>query len=99
MSDILDIDGYKIGSISEDGKVHNKKGYAIGRVSIDGNVFNASGGKVGTFKPDGHVYKMGEYVGDVKTDGKVYDNDEDYVGRVKGEHIISGGAALLLLII
>lgn len=99
MTTILDVDGYKMGSVSKDGRVLSKTNTPIGRVDISGEILNYAGTRVGTFKPDGNVFKAGVYVGDVKTDGKVYDKDNDYVGRIKGAHTISAGAALLLLII
>ena len=98
MGDILDISGHKMATIGEDGKIHNVSGIVLGHVAANGDVYNNMGYKVGHFAADGYVYKGVSHIGTVHSDGRVYDYNNSYIGKVVGEHIESGGAALLLLI-
>ncbi len=98
MNNILDATGYKIGSIDEQGNVHDVNGRVLGRVSSDCHVFSDEGEKVGYFDTQGHIYDAGKHVATVHNDGKVYDNENHYLGKTEGGHLESGGAALVLLI-
>ncbi len=98
MSNILDASGHKIATIGEDGKVRNAGGVVLGHVSNDDHVFNTVGIKIGYVDSKGYVYRGGSHVGTVHGDGRVYDYEEHYLGKIIGDHIESGGAALLLLI-
>lgn len=99
MSNILDASGNKIATIGEDGKVRNTGGIVIGHVAgSSGEVYNNMAEKVGSFRANGYVYKAGSHIGTVHSDGRVYDWQNHCVGKVVGDHIESGGAALLLLV-
>ena len=98
MSDILDVSGHKIATIGENGKVHNTANVVMGHVAADGQVYNNVNALVGNFGAQGFVYKQGNHIGTVHPDGGVYDYENHLVGKVVGDHIESGGAALLLLI-
>ncbi len=98
MSDILDISGQKMATIGEDGRVRNTANVIIGYVSSDSEVHNASGSVVGNFGANGYVYKAGSHIGTVHGDGQVFDYENRCIGKVVGDHIESGGAALLLLV-
>lgn len=99
MSDIQDASGHKMATIGEDGKVRNSMNVVIGYVTDDHHVHSATGQEVGSFDASGLVYKAGSHIGTVKDDGRVYDYENRCIGRVAGDHIESGGAALLLLVI
>ncbi len=98
MGNILDISGHKMATIREDGKVRNTAGVIMGHVSDSGEVYNNMAEKVGSFRANGYVYKAGSHIGTVHSDGRVYDYENRCVGKVVGDHIESGGAALLLLV-
>ncbi len=100
MSKILNSAGKKEASIGEDGVVRSASGVKIGRVLMSRDVLNNSGEKVGHFAANGYVYNYDDnHIGTVHSDGRIYDYDNHYMGKVVGEHIESGGAALLLLVI
>lgn len=98
MSDILDAAGHKLATIGEDGHVRNMMGAVIGRVDESGKVYNGMETQVGSFRSDGGIYKVGTQVGAVHPDGRVFDWQNHYIGKIVGDHIESGGAALLLLV-
>ena len=57
------------------------------------------GHKIGYFDNSGYIYdEDGRRGGLVKGDGRVYDFENHYAGKIVGAHIQSGAAALLLLI-
>ena len=98
MGDILNASNHKMATIGEDGKVRNTGGIVIGRVADDARAYNNTGVAVGYYDSNGYVYKGGSHIGTVRSDGKVYDYEDHYIGKVVGDHIESGGAALLLLV-
>ena len=98
MSDILDASDHKIATIGEDGIVRNLSGANIGHVLANGQVYNNQNNKVGYYKPNGYVYKGTSHIGTIHSDGRVYDYENHYLGKVAGDHEESGGAALLLLV-
>jgi len=98
MGDILDEAGHKVAKIGQDGIVKNVTGIKMGTVKDNGDVLNKVGQKIGSYDGSGNVYEAGRKIGSVHSDGKVFDYELDCIGSVKGDHIISGGAALLLLV-
>ena len=98
MSNILNSLGNKVATIGEDGMVHNLAGVKIGHISEDSHAYNNSGIRVGYFDSKGYVYKGTNHIGTIHSDGKIYDYNNHYLGKVVGDHIESGGAALLLLV-
>jgi hypothetical protein len=99
MADILDVAGHKLATIGEDGRVRNLENVIIGSVDDTGQVYNNMATVVGNFGANGYVYKAGSHFGTVHGDGRVYDYENRWIGKVVGDHIESGGAALLLLIL
>ncbi len=97
MADIQDASGQKLGSIGEDNKVRNLEGAVIGSVSSDGQVYSI-GQEIGHVDGRGYVYEGATHVGTVHPDGRVFDAENHPVGKIVGDHIESGGAALLLLV-
>ncbi len=99
MGDILNMSGQKMAVIGEDGKVRNISGAILGYVSQNSQVHNERGDMVGSFGTNGYVYKGGTRIGTIHNDGRVFDAENRCVGKVVGDHMESGGAALLLLVI
>ena len=98
MRDILDIAGHKVATIGEDGKIHSTSGVELGHMGAESHILNKEGVAVGYFDASGHVYRDTSYMGSIYLDGNVYDQGNNHVGKVVGDHMESGGAALLLLI-
>ena len=98
MSNILDSAGHKLATIGQDGIVYNVLGVKLGRVLDNGDVHNNSGVKIGSYRGDGYVFEAGNHIGTIHSDGRIYDYETDYIGKVAGDHMQSGGAALLLLV-
>jgi len=97
MSDILNALNQKIGVMGEDNKVRNAQNVVIGSVLNNGDVWNLER-KIGNVDGRGYVYEGGTHIGTVTNDGMVRDYNNHPVGKVKGSHLQSGGAALLLLL-
>lgn len=97
MGDILDEAGHKLGSLGQDGYVYTLDRRKIGRVLDNGDVQDTAFHKIGSYDGSGRVFEQTRQIGTVKGDGKVYDHENDMVGKVQGDHMIGGGAALLLL--
>ena len=98
MGDILDASGHKIATIGQDWIVYNTMMVNLGHVQDNGDVYDNMGTKIGGYDGKGYVYEAGKHIGTVHSDGKVYDYENDLIGSVIGNHIQSGGAALLLLV-
>jgi hypothetical protein len=98
MGDILNASGSKVASIksSDSGLIVAGGGKVFGRVH-GSEVWDMSR-KVGHFDSSGRVYQGPTPVGIVDGHGQVRDNSNSYRGSVKGDNIIAGGAALLLII-
>jgi len=97
MNNILDASNHKVGSIDEQGVVHDFNGKVIGKVVGD-DVFSDEGEKVGYFDTKGYIYDVTVHNATVHNDGRVFDNENHYLGKTEGGHFQSGGAALALLI-
>ncbi len=97
MGDIFDEANHKLGKVGQDGYVFNATGNKIGRILDNGDVQNAKWIKIGSYDGSGRVFEGTRHIGDVHGDGKVYDYEKDMIGLIKGDHIMGGGAALLLL--
>lgn len=100
MSNILDSAGHKLGTIDDDGIVRNTANVKIGKViASNGDVHDNGGRKIGYFEANGYVYdEETQRRGAVHADGRIYDYEGHYIGKVVGDNMQSGGAALLLLI-
>ncbi len=98
MGDIFDAAGHKLATIGEDGRVRNTAGVLLGSVANNNEVYNSKASVVGNFAGNGYVYKGGSHIGTVHGDGQVFDFENRCVGKVVGDHMESGGAALLLLV-
>lgn len=98
MGDIYDASGHKMAKIGQDGIVYNTAGVRLGKVLDNGEVHNSNGIKIGRYDGNGYVYEGVNRIGALRENGKVYDYDDHYVGKVIGDHEESGGAALLLLV-
>lgn len=98
MNNILDGANHVVGSIDELGKVHDVHGKVLGHVTSDGHVFSDEGEKVGYFDTKGYIYDVTIHVATVHGDGRVFDQQNHYLGKTEGGHLESGGAALVLLI-
>lgn len=71
----------------------------LGCVEKDGGVFNYAGNKVGYLQEyNGYIYKGSTHIGTVSKDGHVTDYQGHPVGYAEGDHVMLGGAALLLLV-
>lgn len=99
MSDILNASGKKVAKLGDDMKVRNTKGEVIGYIDSDNHVFQRDGDKAGRFDFKGHIYKAERIIGKVRPDGTVYDEENHLAGKVKGDNVMSAGAALMLLIV
>ena len=99
MSNIIDEKGHKVATIGEDMVVHNLAGDNIGHVTDTNEVFNRENSKVGHFQEsDGYVFNYNnDHIGTIRA-GKAWDLQDHWVGGVQGDHVYSGGAALLLLV-
>lgn len=98
MGDIYDESGHKMATIGQDGIVYNLTRVKLGRVDENGDVFDIANRKIGSFEGNGYVYEGTRHIGTVYGDGRVCDYELDIIGNIKGDHIQSGGAALLLLV-
>jgi hypothetical protein len=99
MGDIFDAAGHKLATLGEDKKVRNLHTVIIGHIEQENHLYNNMERLAGRFDNQGYVYDARNMVmGKVHADGKVYDQRNIYVGKVVGDHIESGGAALLLLV-
>ena len=98
MSDILDASGHKMATIGQDGVVYNLAHVRLGHVDDIGNVYDDKAVKVGNYDGSGFVYEAGRHIGTIHSDGTVYNYENHCVGKVMGDHLESGGAALLLLV-
>ncbi len=99
MGDILDASGHKLATLGEDKKVRDLHSVVIGHVEQENHLYDNMEKSAGRFDNQGYVYDaMNNMMGKVHADGKVYDQRNIYVGKVVGDHIESGGAALLLLV-
>jgi hypothetical protein len=54
--------------------------------------------KVGHYDSAGFIYEGTRHIATIKADGRVYDYEDHYIGKVAGDHIESGCAALILLV-
>lgn len=97
MGRILDSENETMATIGQDGYVMNTQDVRIGKVRDNGEVVAKSGRKVGSYDGEGNVYEGGRKIGEVRKDGRVYAGDR-YMGKTVGDHIMGGGAALLLLV-
>jgi len=97
MNNIVDALNHKVGSIDEQGVVHDFNGKVIGKVVGD-DVFSDEGEKVGYFDTRGYIFDVNIHVATVQNDGRVFDMKNHYLGKTEGGHFQSGGAALVLLI-
>ncbi len=98
MTTLKDAAGHVIATISKDLVVSDTKGKKLGQVFLNGDVWNREG-KVGTFSENnGYVYKGSQYIGTIDSIARtVKDYEMTIVGRIEGEHVMLGGAALILL--
>jgi len=98
MSNILNASRQKVATLEENGEVRNMENTIIGYVHPDGNVYDEKMDHIGDFRPDGNIYRGATHIGMIKA-GKAYNVNGQYEGEVAGDHIESGCAALLLLIV
>ncbi len=98
MGDIYNSANQKMATIGQDGIVYNILRAKLGRVLDNGDVRNIKEVKIGSYDSSGYVYEGARRIGKIKSDGRIYDYENDYVGKVIGANMQSAGAALLLLV-
>jgi hypothetical protein len=101
VANVYDGTSQRVGRVEPDGAVYHADGPLVGRViAATGQIVDPAFGPLGWVSPQGVVSDLqGDTLGEVRSDGGVYDWRGRYLGYVAAgvgpTHM--GGAALLLL--